>query len=91
MIDERFEARMREVSALIETLPEDQRKRLEQLIEETRERHQLVQESVVRAHNALDDRRLWQKYLLFDREACLREGMRDRSNGEDDAELGDQE
>ena len=77
MNKEHFEKRIKEMSALAATLPKPERDRLERLIEETRARHELIQDSVKRALEALDDWRLHQKYLIFDREASRRE-ERDR-------------
>ncbi len=73
MKEETFETAMQKHLADIESLPEEKRAKLLELADQTRSRHHQIQRDFRRAHDALDDWRLWAKYLLFDAEARLRE------------------
>ncbi len=73
MLDTEFEAQIQETLSVIAALPEPQRSQLLTLVDETRERHRQNRESARQARSSLDDWRLLQKYLLFDREARRRE------------------
>ena len=73
MYDRQFEETVRRSALVAASLPTPQREQLLALIEETRRRHGEVRTWVARARAALDDWRLVQKYLVFDREARQRE------------------
>lgn len=75
MLDTDFEAHIQETLSAIAMLPEPQRTQLLTLVDETRERQRQNRESARRARSSLDDWRLLQKYLLFDREARQREAQ----------------
>lgn len=83
MTGDRFELQLQEILARIAALPEHHRARLMKVVEETRERHQEVRESVARARSALDDWRILQKYRIFDLEATLREQQSGRQRPPD--------
>lgn len=68
-----FQRKLGELVKEIGTLPASQRKRLELLAEETRQRHVELKKSVSSLHESLDYLRLSIKYLLFDLEATRRE------------------
>ncbi len=84
MTGDRFESQLREILTRIAALPEEQRARLMELVEETRERHQEIRRRVARAYSALDDWRILQKYRVFDLEASLRERRCGRQRPLDD-------
>ncbi len=73
MGDKRLEEAVRQCQELMQTLPEEKRKELESLLDETRHRHHSNKLAFQRALDTLDDWRLLQKYRVFDREARLRE------------------
>ncbi len=77
-----FNAAIDEYIAFIETLPEAQRARMMELVDETRRRHAHLRHLEKTAQDALDDWRLILKYRLFDYEARQRE-QRLRDNGQD--------
>jgi hypothetical protein len=73
MGDKRLEEAVRQCQELMQTLPEEKRKQLESLLEETRHRHHKNKLALQQSMDALADWRLLQKYCVFDREARLRE------------------
>lgn len=86
MTGDRFELQLQEILARIAALPEHHRTHLMKVVEETRERHRDVRESVARARDALDDWRILQKYRIFDLEATLRERQSGRQRPPDDVQ-----
>ena len=60
-------------SSEISTLPATERKKLEQLADETRQRHERLRATVSSLQESLDYLRLSIKYLVFDLEATRRE------------------
>ncbi len=68
-----FQKKLAELVEEIDTLPEEERARLESLAEETKERHKKLKETVSSLQDSIDDLRLSIKYLLFDLEATRRE------------------
>jgi uncharacterized membrane protein len=68
-----FQKKLGELVKEIGTLPPSQRKRLELLAEETKQRHTELKKSVSSLQDSLDYLRLSIKYLLFDLEATRRE------------------
>jgi len=68
-----FQKKLGELVKEIGTLPPSQRKRLELLAEETKQRHMELKKSVSSLQDSLDYLRLSIKYLLFDLEATRRE------------------
>jgi len=73
MTDETFTARLAELLASLRSLPDHQRRALQVLVEQTRQRQADLQADRAQALAALDDWRLALKYALFDREARHRE------------------
>ncbi len=68
-----FQKKLNDLVKEIGSLPPSQRKKLEQLAEETKERHNQLKKSVSSLQDSLDYLRLSIKYLLFDLEATRRE------------------
>jgi len=74
MMDEvTFQQKLSELVKEIGTLPASQRKKLELLAQETKQRHAELRKSVTNLQESLDYLRLSIKYLLFDLEATRRE------------------
>lgn len=71
--DQQFEQALKRCLEALDDLPVDKREHIQQLVEETRLRHENIKSSLQRAIEALDDWRLYRKYQLFDREASHRE------------------
>ena len=86
MNEETFQRKLAELVAEIGTLPENDRERLEQLAEQTKERHQQLKETVGQLQGSIDFLRLSIKYMLFDLEATRRENAQLRKMLEDDPE-----
>lgn len=68
-----FQKKLGELVQEIGTLPPSQRKKLELLAEQTKQRHAELRKSVCSLQDSLDYLRLSIKYLLFDLEATRRE------------------
>ena len=68
-----FQQKLSELVKEIGTLPASQRKKLELLAQETKQRHLELRKSVTNLQESLDYLRLSIKYLLFDLEATRRE------------------
>ena len=68
-----FQNKLRELVTEIGSLPESQRKKLEILAKETKQRHAELRKSVTSLQDSLDYLRLSIKYLVFDLEATRRE------------------
>lgn len=68
-----FQQKLGELVKEIGTLPASQRKKLELLAQETKQRHAELRKSVTNLQESLDYLRLSIKYLLFDLEATRRE------------------
>ena len=73
MSNEQFEEAMQRAMAAMESLPVDQREKLMVVVEETRRRHEHIQQSALKASEAIDEWRVIHKYMVFDREAQARE------------------
>ena len=73
MDEQTFQKKLSELVTEIGTLPADQRKKLEQLAEQTKQRHVELKKSVSSLQDSLDYLRVSIKYLLFDLEATRRE------------------
>ncbi len=73
MDEQTFQNKFNELIDRIKELPEDQRGRLEDLANETKERRDRIQASVSELQESLDYLRLSVKYLVFDLEATRRE------------------
>ncbi|MHC5001765.1 MAG: hypothetical protein ACYTJ0_01445 [Planctomycetota bacterium] len=73
MDEHTFEAKFAELLNKIKQLPEDQREKLEQLAEQSKERRGRIQSSLAELQESLDYLRLSVKYLVFDLEATRRE------------------
>jgi len=70
---EEFDAALERCIRAINDLPEGKRSQLMELVNETRDHQQTVDVSLREALDAIDDWRLYQKYMLFDMEARQRE------------------
>ena len=73
MNEQEFQSKLAELMGEISTLPPTERQKLQQLADETRERHQRLQQTVSSLQESLDYLRLSIKYLVFDLEATRRE------------------
>ncbi len=73
MDEKMFQRKLSELVAEIGTLPPHERKKLEFLAEQTRQRHKQLKETVGSLNESIDFLRLSIKYLLFDLEATRRE------------------
>ena len=73
MDEQTFHAKFTDLLKRIRQLPDDQRKHLEQLAEQSRERRTRIQGSLAELQESLDYLRLSVKYLVFDLEATRRE------------------
>lgn len=73
MKDEVFNARLTEARQRIESLPDEKRAPLMNLLQETKNRHHELKQSFSKVHEAVDEWRLMMKYLVFDRDALKRE------------------
>lgn len=73
MDDQTFQAKYAELLEKISQLPDQQRRQLERLAEESRERRVRIQGSLSELQESLDYLRLTVKYLVFDLEATRRE------------------
>jgi hypothetical protein len=68
-----FQNKLAELMVEISTLPQTERQKLQQLADETRERHERLRKTVSGLQESLDYLRLSIKYLVFDLEATKRE------------------
>lgn len=75
MKEQDFQGKLDDLLKQIDTLPEGERERLQQLAEETKERHQRMRRTVSQLQESLDYLRLSVKYLVFDLEATRRENQ----------------
>jgi len=73
MNEETFQRKLAELVKEIGTLPASERKKLELLAEQTKQRHAQLKKTVSSLQDSLDYLRLSIKYLLFDLEATRRE------------------
>lgn len=78
MTEEAIKARLAEIEAEIEVLPGTQQARLRDLLAETKLRHLQIRQAADAALDALQDWRIAMKYLIFDREATMREARQSR-------------
>ncbi len=75
MNEQEFQAKLGDLIAQIERLPEGERAPLERLAAETRERHDKMKKTIADLQDSLDYLRLSIKYLVFDLEATRRENQ----------------
>jgi chromosome segregation ATPase len=73
MNEETFQRKLAELVAEIGTLPEAEREKLQNLAEETKQRHKQLKATVSSLQESIDFLRLSIKYMLFDLEATRRE------------------
>lgn len=73
MRENEFQARLGELLGQIQSLPAGEKQRLEKLAEETKARHERMQQTIRDLQESLDYLRLSVKYLVFDLEATRRE------------------
>src|SRR3954470_19704749 len=73
MNEHEFQTKLAELMGEISTLPAAERAKLEQLADETRQRHERLKQTVSSLQESLDYLRLSIKYLVFDLEATRRE------------------
>lgn len=84
MDEKTFHTKLDEMIQEISTLPKNEQGQLEVLVEETKQRHQKLKETVEGLHESIDFLRLSIKYLLFDLEATRRENNQLRKMLEED-------
>ncbi|MGA2500586.1 MAG: hypothetical protein ABSH20_22835 [Tepidisphaeraceae bacterium] len=75
MHDTEFQTKMSQLIKDIQTLPDSERARLEQLADETRTRHEQIKTTMTRLQDSLDQLRVSVKYIIFDLEATRRENL----------------
>ena len=73
MTEHEFQSKLAELMGEITSLPAAERKKLEQMADETRQRHERLRQTVSNLQESLDYLRLSIKYLVFDLEATRRE------------------
>jgi len=73
MNDNDFQSKLAELMGEISTLPPSERQKLEQVAQESRQRHERLRQTVSSLQESLDYLRLSIKYLVFDLEATRRE------------------
>lgn len=73
MNEQEFQTKLVEIMNEISTLPVTERRKLEQLADETRARHDRLRATVSSLQESLDYLRLSIKYMMFDLEATRRE------------------
>ncbi|HMO26700.1 MAG TPA: hypothetical protein PKB10_10550 [Tepidisphaeraceae bacterium] len=86
MTEHEFQTKLAELMGEISTLPAAERRKLEQLADETRQRHERLRQTVSSLQESLDYLRLSIKYLVFDLEATRRENAYLRKILEESAE-----
>jgi len=89
MNEQDFQKKLAELMGEISTLPASERQKLEELAEETRQRHEKLRQTVTNLQESLDYLRLSIKYLVFDLEATRRENGYLRKMLEEAAEGND--
>lgn len=83
MDEQLFQTRFTEILNKIQGLPENDRERLEQLANETRDRRERLKGAINELQESMDFLRLSVKYLVFDLEATRRENAYLRKMVED--------
>jgi len=73
MNEQEFQCKLAEIMNEISTLPVTERRKLEQLADESRVRHERLRATVSSLQESLDYLRLSIKYMMFDLEATRRE------------------
>ena len=73
MNEQEFQGKLAELMGEITTLPPKERKKLEAIADESRQRHARLRQTVSNLQESLDYLRLSIKYLVFDLEATRRE------------------
>ncbi|MFQ5489234.1 MAG: transcriptional regulator [Phycisphaerae bacterium] len=89
MNEETFQRKLAELVAEIGTLPTEERKRLENLAQQTKDRHKQLKQTVNSLQESIDFLRLSIKYMLFDLEATRRENAYLRKILEEGSESGE--
>ncbi len=90
MTEHEFQSKLAELMGEITSLPAAERRKLEQMADETRQRHERLRQTVSNLQESLDYLRLSIKYLVFDLEATRRENgylrkMLEETHGGNDA------
>lgn len=75
MNEQDFQAKLGDLLAQIDKLPDSERGQLERLAAETRDRHDRMKKCIGELRDSLDYLRLSVKYLVFDLEATRRENQ----------------
>lgn len=73
MTEFEFQSKLAELMGEITSLPAAERRKLEQIADESRQRHERLRQTVSNLQESLDYLRLSIKYLVFDLEATRRE------------------
>lgn len=75
MNEQDFQTKLSDLMQQLETLPGPAREQIQNLAQETRERHARMKKTVTELQDSLDYLRLSIKYLVFDLEATRRENQ----------------
>lgn len=73
MTDEEFNTKLRELISEISTLPQGVQGKLNQVVEETKQRHGEIKTASAKIQKSLTALRVCIKYMIFDLEATRRE------------------
>jgi septal ring factor EnvC (AmiA/AmiB activator) len=92
MNEKDFQQKLGDLISQIGQLPEGERGELENMVSETRARHDKMKRTIAELQESMDYLRLSIKYLVFDLEATRRENdylrklLEERANGADPAD-----
>jgi BMFP domain-containing protein YqiC len=75
MNEQEFQDKLGELMSQIDSLPSEERDRLQQIAEQTKDRHSKMRQTIGDLQESLDYLRLSVKYLVFDLEATRRENQ----------------
>lgn len=75
MNEQEFQNKLGELMSQIDSLPSEERDRLQQIAEQTKDRHSKMRQTIGDLQESLDYLRLSVKYLVFDLEATRRENQ----------------
>lgn len=94
MNEQEFQTRLDELIGQISDLPESEKSGLQDLAEQTKQRHERMKQTIGELQESLDYLRLSVKYLVFDLEATRRENkylrkLLERQPGQDDKARGE--
>jgi septal ring factor EnvC (AmiA/AmiB activator) len=90
MDEQNFQHKLAELMNEISTLPRSEREKIEQLAQQTEQRHQKLRQTVGDLQESLNHLRLSIKYLVFDLEATRRENASLREMITQDEQFGEE-